>query len=160
MYAYSKSTTPVTIDATDNWWGVTDSVAIDDLIYHHTDSGRQPLVDFCPFALAPIDIHDTTSTDIAGLRADGLPDGFELHQNYPNPFNPRTDISFQLPRAQRVVMTVHNLLGQQVETLIDRHLPAGMHSVRWEASDFASGIYFYRLTGEGWAASRKMTLLK
>jgi hypothetical protein len=101
-----------------------------------------------------------------GLRSgiDGnspaIPNQFALNQNYPNPFNSATQIGFALPASGNVKLTVYNLLGQQVACLIDGNLDAGYHSVIWDASNFTSGIYYYRLSAKGFAASQRMTLLK
>lgn len=89
-----------------------------------------------------------------------LPSEFELAQNYPNPFNPSTLIEFALPQGSQVQLTVYNVLGQEVQTLVNGYLAAGVHRVAFEASALPSGIYFYRLTYEGGVQTRKMTLVK
>lgn len=95
-----------------------------------------------------------------------LPSDFKLYQNYPNPFNPTTTISWQLPVASQVELTIYNLLGQKIRTLVDGRQPAGFHQVEWDGRDdagrqVASGVYFYRLTTvDGFRQSRKMLLLK
>jgi len=70
---------------------------------------------------------------------------FRLRQNFPNPFNPTTTIRFALKQSGRVALDVFGVRGQKVATLVDRSLPAGEHSLRIDASRWASGIYFYRL---------------
>ncbi len=85
---------------------------------------------------------------------------FALHQNYPNPFNPETTIKFSLPDAQRVNLSVYNMLGQQVLTLVDRELPAGYHTAKWFAGNIASGVYIYKLTSNGKTLTQKMLLMK
>ena len=89
-----------------------------------------------------------------------LPEGYALYQNYPNPFNPITEISFSLPEASEAKLEIYNVMGQRVTTLIDELLLAGHHSATWDASDNASGIYFYRLTAGDATSTRKMVLLK
>jgi hypothetical protein len=94
-----------------------------------------------------------------------LPDGYELKQNHPNPFNPTTDISFNIPETQHVILEVYNVSGQTVRTLIDAVMTAGEHSVQWDSKNengenVASGIYVYRLTAGDVVTSKKMTLLK
>lgn len=101
---------------------------------------------------------------IAGDEASS-PDGFVLEQNYPNPFNPVTVIRYALPAngsaiTGKVVLKVHNLLGETVATLVDGEVEAGIHRVSFDASGLNSGIYFYTLTAGGKTQSRKMTLLK
>lgn len=88
-----------------------------------------------------------------------------LEGNYPNPFNPETNISFSLPNAMDVELTVYNVLGQHIKTLVDRPMAAGEHVAVWDGrgesgQSVASGIYFYRLTTEETVATRKMLLLK
>ncbi|MBN1212838.1 MAG: DUF4397 domain-containing protein [candidate division Zixibacteria bacterium] len=89
-----------------------------------------------------------------------LPDQFGLNQNYPNPFNPSTIISFNLPTAANVNLTVYNLLGQQVTTLVNESISAGQHQVEFNASNLASGIYFYKLDAGSFSDTKKMILLK
>jgi hypothetical protein len=80
--------------------------------------------------------------------------------NSPNPFNPSTDISFDLPTASQVSLEVYNVTGQKVATLVDDLLAAGRHTVTWDATDFASGVYLYRLTAGDFVETRKMVLIK
>ncbi|MBC8278229.1 MAG: T9SS type A sorting domain-containing protein, partial [FCB group bacterium] len=95
-----------------------------------------------------------------------IPDNFVLHQNYPNPFNPNTTIKFDLPEAAKVKLVVFNILGQNVMTLMDATTSAGYKSVRWDASELASGLYIYRLEAESlsggnkFASVKKMVLIK
>lgn len=97
---------------------------------------------------------------------DELPRQFALFQNYPNPFNPETHIRYQLPRAGNVKLTVFNILGQPVRTLVNQagH-PAGDFLVKWNGSDdfgnpVSTGVYFYRLELNGFSESRKLLFLK
>jgi hypothetical protein len=107
------------------------------------------------FALAPGEeqAEETTS-------GNGLPKSITLSQNYPNPFNPSTEIRFTLPQATHVKLTVYNVAGQVVATLIDADAPAGFHAVRLDASTLASGVYFYKMTTGNFTQTKKMTLLK
>jgi hypothetical protein len=90
-----------------------------------------------------------------------LPLCYELNQNYPNPFNPTTTIEFSLPKKSKVEIDIFNLLGQKVNSLIeDKILEPGYHSVTWDASGVASGVYFYRLQAGDFVQTRRMTLLK
>jgi len=88
------------------------------------------------------------------------PETYHLAQNYPNPFNPRTEISFSLPAASQVTLEIFNVMGQKVATLVNRHLEAGEHSVTWDGSQSASGVYLYRFRADDFAATRKMVLMK
>ncbi len=108
-------------------------------------------------------------TDVGdGLGDNGttLPTIFALHQNYPNPFNPTTTIEFSLPKRSDVELTIYNMLGQKLRTLVSESMQAGEHSLVWDGQDnsgssVASGMYLYRLkVGENISQTRKMVLLK
>ena len=83
-----------------------------------------------------------------------------LGQNYPNPFNPRTTIKFAITSAEQVTLTVYDLLGRQIATLLSEHLAPGVHSVVWDAKDVSSGVYFYRLSAGSFHDVKKLLLLK
>ena len=83
-----------------------------------------------------------------------------LHQNYPNPFNPITRIDFDLPEDGQARLIVYDLMGREVTRLVDNRLSAGYHSASWNASNVASGIYFYRLTSGDFIQTKKMVFLK
>ena len=87
-------------------------------------------------------------------------DEFSLAQNYPNPFNPNTQINFSLPQSGQVQLRVYNMLGQQVSVLVDERRNAGAHSIRFNASVLASGVYVYELRFNGSVLTNKMILLK
>ena len=97
-----------------------------------------------------------------------MPRSFVLSQNYPNPFNPETTIEYSLPTSADVSLIVYNLLGEEIARLIYERKPAGSHTIEWDASNVASGIYLYRLQASPtsvWQAgdfvqTRKMLLLK
>jgi PKD repeat protein len=83
-----------------------------------------------------------------------------LRQNYPNPFNPTTEISFSLPQASWVTLEIYNIVGQKTATLVEGYLDAGQHTVTWNGSNAASGVYVYRLQAGPVVETRKMILLK
>lgn len=85
---------------------------------------------------------------------------FNLEQNYPNPFNPSTTINFSVQQAGNVTMSVYNLLGQKVATLVDQKMQAGSHSVIFDASALSSGTYIYRITSGDFVQTKKMMLIK
>ena len=94
-----------------------------------------------------------------------LPFDFALAQNYPNPFNPTTTIEFDLPRAMTVDLSIYNVTGRRVATLVSGMLPVGTHQVEWDGHSqsgrsAASGVYYYRLSADSYTATRKMILLK
>lgn len=88
------------------------------------------------------------------------PGEFKLSQNSPNPFNPATIIDFHVPAAGAVNLTVYNVMGQAVETLVDGSMTPGAHRVVFNGSAHAAGVYFYRLTAPGYSTTRKMLLIK
>ena len=112
-----------------------------------------------------ITVTGTVGTDDEGRS---FIEGFGLMQNYPNPFNPETAIEYILPNASDITIVIYNLSGEVVELLVEKKQPAGYHNVTWNASNMASGIYFYRLqvrqTDVGQAGNfvqtRKMVRLK
>ena len=93
-------------------------------------------------------------------EANQLPDQTRLHPNYPNPFNPTTQIQFDLKKGQRVRLSIYNVLGKEVATLIDRQMNSGSHSVNFDATGMSSGVYLYRLQTPGQTLTRKMMLVK
>lgn len=105
-----------------------------------------------------LDLGDITT----GIRDDhqSLPGRFTLRQNYPNPFNASTRIKFTIPSEQPVQLTVFNLVGKRVDTILDRVLSAGDYNLGYRGADLPSGIYFYRLQTPEYTKARKMILLK
>ncbi len=90
----------------------------------------------------------------------GAPKKFELSQNYPNPFNPITTISFNLPEAGNVKLTVFNILGQELKTLVNEFKESGVHTINFDASELNSGMYIYKIEAGTFVQTRKMTLVK
>jgi len=88
------------------------------------------------------------------------PNRYMLYQNYPNPFNPVTTIEFHLPRDTHVTLKIFNILGEEITTLLSASLLAGSHSIEFDATQLASGIYFYRLEAEDYIKIRKMILMR
>lgn len=108
---------------------------------------------------------EAESESIEGSNAAVLPDDFLLEQNFPNPFNPSTTIRFALPRAAEVTLTIYNLRGQLLRTLLAGPLAAGRYTVTWDGTSESgaavpSGLYIYRLNAGDYVATKKMTLLK
>jgi len=101
-------------------------------------------------------IRETSSS----VKRNVLPEGYALEQNYPNPFNPNTTINFSIGKASNVKLTIYNILGQQVITLLDQRMKEGAHMVQFDASRLASGIYFYRLEAGDVKTQRRMLFIK
>ncbi len=89
-----------------------------------------------------------------------VPSEFSLHQNFPNPFNPVTNITFDIPKPTHVKLSVFDVLGREVSVLADDNFTPGTHSVSWDASKFASGVYLYNLDAGGFRSIKKMMLVK
>jgi len=107
----------------------------------------------------------TTKIDyVTGLEKsadNSLPLNYSLSQNYPNPFNPITNIEYRIPNSQFITLKIYNLLGQKVATLVSAKQPGGSYKVEWDASEFASGVYLYRLaTDKGFVQTKKLIVLK
>jgi CubicO group peptidase (beta-lactamase class C family) len=88
------------------------------------------------------------------------PVSFQLSQNYPNPFNPSTQIRLENPVTQHLSLTVYDVLGRMVTTLLDGEVAGGSHSISWDASAMPSGLYFYTLKGTSFTQTRRMVLLR
>ena len=98
-------------------------------------------------------------SDIIELQID-LPSKFVLQQNYPNPFNPSTTIRYEIPKSSFVILSIFDLLGREITTLINQVQNAGYHEVTFNAANLSSGIYIYRIQTDGTSQVRKMVLLK
>lgn len=103
----------------------------------------------------------TINVTVTGIGdANFSPEVFQLHQNFPNPFNPTTTIQFSIPKSARTILTVYDILGRTVSTVIDQEMNTGRHSIQWNSSSVSSGIYFYRLTSGSFVETRKMVVAK
>ena len=156
------------------WWfhltDVPDSIAIDTV----NATPKVSFIQFNPDDLSSVEIvpqlnrplkifYNGTSVNPIGNGV--LPGQFELEQNYPNPFNPTTTIHFSIPERSHVNLTVYNVLGQRVATLVDEDLAADTYERVWlgigdSGARVASGIYFYRLTAGEKTMTKKMMMLK
>lgn len=103
-----------------------------------------------------------SGTQIIGINNNGntLPKTYSLEQNYPNPFNPRTIINYQLPIDNYVKLKIFDALGRVVSVLVNEKQSAGSYSVEWDGTNYASGLYFYKLECEGFADVKKLVLIK
>jgi hypothetical protein len=85
---------------------------------------------------------------------------FNLEQNYPNPFNPTTIINYQIPELSFVTIKVYDVLGNEIEILVNEEKPYGYYEVEFNADEITSGIYFYRLQAGSFVETKKMVLMK
>jgi hypothetical protein len=89
-----------------------------------------------------------------------IPKQFNLYQNYPNPFNPSTVITYDIPKSGFVSLKIYDALGREVSVLVNGNVDAGVHQSVWNARDFTSGIYFYKLIAGDFSATKRMALIK
>ncbi|GEM_PF-952282 len=102
----------------------------------------------------------TGTTGISEKNLGGIPDNYDLLQNFPNPFNPVTQINYSVAEAANVNLVVYDASGREVKTLVNGFKPAGNYSVSFSAEEFSSGIYFYKITMNGFSKTHKMILMK
>jgi hypothetical protein len=108
-------------------------------------------------------VRDISGDDPIGIVpvSNNIPERFQLNQNYPNPFNPVTNIIFDVAKTTDVKLVIYDLLGKEVETLVNKQMQPGTYKTDWNAAEFPSGIYFYKLTTEdGFVETKKMILVK
>ena len=124
-------------------------------------------IDFLGGSIYELKFEDAGATEdnIRGIFSavgdDNLsPNRFALNQNYPNPFNPSTKISFNLEKAGYTTLTIHNVLGQEVATVVAGDMSVGHHEVSFNALDLSSGVYFYKLQSGDFTSVKKMTLMR
>jgi hypothetical protein len=100
------------------------------------------------------------STSVGLEDENNIPIVFKLTQNYPNPFNPSTTIKYSIPEAAKVKLTLFNLLGEELKTLVNEEKVAGNYSIEFNASSLPSGVYFYQLKAGDFTSVKKMLLIK
>jgi len=100
------------------------------------------------------------STSVDEENNNGLPTSFKLYQNYPNPFNPITTIKYSIPQKSQVKVDIYDMAGRVVAKLINSNLDKGSYQTTWNAGDFSSGMYFYRLTTTDYIETKKMIVLR
>jgi hypothetical protein len=144
--------------AGDSIWGAFIKTPVGDGTYNisvRTDDKTSGTFRGLP-SVALFTVSITGVTALVGI----LPQQFSLVQNYPNPFNPVTTIRYGLPHRSDVKLTVYNTVGQTVTTLVQESQEAGYHEVKFDASNLASGVYFYRLQAGTFVATKKLLLMK
>jgi hypothetical protein len=101
-------------------------------------------------------------TGLVGITQPGneIPLTYKVYDNYPNPFNPSTKIKFDLPKAGLVKLTVFDMLGREIETMVNENLSPGTYNAEWNAAKYSSGVYFYRIQADEFTEIKKMILVK
>ncbi|GBD92514.1 starch binding domain protein [bacterium BMS3Abin05] len=118
------------------------------------------------FYTAPTDTFGSQrATAVYSPKENLLPTRYSLKQNYPNPFNPTTEINYDLPKTSKVRLTIYNMLGQKVATLVNARMPAGSYTATWNGRNdrgllLGSGLYFYQLDAGSFKTTKKMLLMK
>lgn len=105
-------------------------------------------------------IRTTNGGVTSANETEKIPTEFALYQNYPNPFNPSTVIRYQLPEYSNVTLKVYDILGNEMVTLVNQYKSPGKHEIEWNASEFASGVYYYRLQTDNYSSIKKLILLR
>jgi hypothetical protein len=100
--------------------------------------------------------------NVIGINKIGInsPDKYSLYQNYPNPFNPTTNIKYQIINKKLVTLKIYDILGKEVASLVNEKQLPGVYEVNWDASQFPSGVYFYKLTAGDFSEVKRMVLIK
>ncbi len=104
----------------------------------------------------------STGFNNIGISSNGnlIPMQYLLFQNYPNPFNPVTNIKFNIPKRSNVKISIYDILGKEISVLVNEELNSGTFEVNWDASNFPSGVYFYKIETDEFSESKKMVLVK
>jgi hypothetical protein len=93
-------------------------------------------------------------------KSNEIPTNFALYQNYPNPFNPSTTIEFDIPERTNIKLVIYDILGREVETIVDKELEPGKYKINFTATNLPSGVYFYTLKTPKFTKTNKMLLIK
>ncbi len=141
---YPKFGIPITAADFTDWAGANQQALADTLMHYYGPDGIW-------WKTTPVSVR---LTDLE------TPTSYKLTQNYPNPFNPTTLIGFSVPQASDVSIVIYNSIGEKVEELVNTRKEAGNYFVNWDASQFASGIYFYRMQAGNFVQVKKMMLMK
>ncbi len=144
------------IDNGDSWASMSDglpaNITVFKLFIHDSELHAGTDSGIWKIALNTLEVSERVKTTV--------PSGYQLKQNYPNPFNPSTAIQFSMTHTGYVTLRVYNLLGEEIASLFSKILPAGTYETNWDASNFSSGIYFYRLQVNGFIETKKLLLVK
>ena len=105
-------------------------------------------------------LSDSATVSVEDLKQNPIAEDYILYQNYPNPFNPNTQISFSIPQAGQTKISVYDMLGTEVEVLLNEYMGAGLHQIQFNAKNLSSGIYIYRIESGNFTQAKRMILLK
>ncbi len=154
----------------DSWHAITNTLADETIIALY---GVTPLevdkleieidvqnVQSVPKIKAHLVLNEREAPELNELIIGDVPTEFGLNQNYPNPFNPSTNISYTLPEKANVELSIFNMLGQKVATVVNQTQDAGTYTINWQAGSVSSGVYIYRLTAGGNTFTKRMMLIK
>lgn len=144
--------TALSLKAQNNYWGTSNADSVALVIFDSSDIASLGKVTYMPFL--------TSSPILSVHQRLLLPISFGLEQNFPNPFNPTTTISFTIHKSGFVSLKVYDLLGKELDTLVEGYKEAGTNAVQWNASQFPSGVYFYRLQVGTQVEVKKMIFMK
>lgn len=147
---YFNVTTTDTLKAENNYWGTTNHDSIEAHIWHQTDIPTLGFVDYYPFRTVTGIINNYSET----------PDGYKLLNAYPNPFNPSTNIEYRIANSGFVTLKIFDILGKEIVTLVNENQTPGNYNIKWNASNYSNGVYFYRLTANSFSDTKKLILLK
>lgn len=115
------------------------------------------------FTMKGLSIYDSLVVNLLAVGIDEeseIPSKYHLYQNYPNPFNPETKIKYSIEASGKVILKIYDILGREVSTLVNEEKAVGNYEVKFDASSFSSGIYFFRLMSGAFMETKKMVLLK
>jgi predicted GH43/DUF377 family glycosyl hydrolase len=146
------------IGAWDDLRALVDYVILQDSVYKMWYAGcssSEKWVYRIGYATSPV-----SPSPIIENQKSSIPQNYTLSQNHPNPFNPSTKIKFDLPKPETVTIEIYSIIGQKIETLLNKPMPAGYHEVTFDGQNLSSGIYLYRIEAGAWYDVKKMVLIK
>ncbi|PID59622.1 MAG: hypothetical protein CR986_04975 [Ignavibacteriae bacterium] len=160
--SYSASSDPIVITGSHNWTSSANRKNDENtLIIHDVYIANQYMQEF---KARYNELGGTTDFQIPNItnvtEEREINNQFYLSQNYPNPFNPNTTINYTIPSTNKVKLKIYDVLGEEIETLVDELQNQGKYSVNFDASNLSSGIYYYQLITENFIKTKKMILLK